>query len=199
MTTQLKTIYPFKMKRNFFYTLSLLALTFNITSCKDEALPKPKAYLALEYPEAAYQKFDNASNYQFNYNSLGKITNKGNNSFHIEYPRLKATVFLNYRPVQNNIDILLRDAQKLTYEHVVKADNITEQPFINNKERKFGMFYEVGGNAASQSQFYVTDSTKNFLMGSIYFYAKPNFDSVLPAAQYIKNDLRILMESLKWK
>ena len=187
------------MKKIFSVFLLLAGMGLSIVGCKDEVLPKPKAYLTLEYPEANYQKFNEACGYIFDYNALGRVTEKGNCNYHIEYPRLKATVYLNYRPVQNNIEVLLRDAQKLTYEHVVKADNISEQPFVNAKERKFGMFYEVGGNAASQSQFYVTDSTKHFLMGSIYFYAKPNFDSVLPAAHYIKNDLRILMETLKWK
>ena len=32
------------------------------------------------------------------------------------------------------------DAQKLTYDHVVKADDILEQPFINNKKKVYGMF-----------------------------------------------------------
>jgi hypothetical protein len=31
----------------------------------------------------------------------------------------------------NNINVLLRDAQKLTYEHVIKADDILEQPYLN--------------------------------------------------------------------
>jgi len=170
-----------------------------IISCKDDVLPKPIGYLSLEYPEAKYEKFSSTCGYEFDYNNNSKIIDKGNCNFHIEYPKLKATVYLNYRPVNKNIETLLRDAQKLTYEHVIKADNITEQPYVNKDGKKYGMFYEVGGNAASQSQFYVTDSTKHFLMGSIYFYAKPNFDSVLPAAHYIKNDLRVLMESLKWK
>ena len=61
------------------------------------------------------------------------------------------------------------------------------------------MFYEVDGNAASQSQFYVTDSTKHFLTGSIYFNAKPNFDSIHPAAFYLKNDIRKIMETIRWK
>ena len=108
-------------------------------------------------------------------------------------------MYLNYKPVNKNIDLLLRDAQKLTYEHVIKADGISEQPYVNKFKKSFGMFYEVGGNAASQSQFYLTDSTRHFLVGSVYFYAKPNYDSVLPAAEYVKNDLRVLMESLKWK
>lgn len=187
------------MIKNIVSLLSFIGICIGVVSCKNDVLPKPKAYLSLEYPEAKYEKFTKACDYDFDYNSLGKVTDKGNCNFHIEYPKLNATVYLNYRPVQNNIETLLRDAQKLTYEHVIKADNIIEQPYVNPKGKKYGMFYEVGGNAASQSQFYVTDSTKHFLMGSIYFYAKPNFDSVLPAAHYIKNDLRILMESLKWK
>jgi gliding motility-associated lipoprotein GldD len=93
----------------------------------------------------------------------------------------------------------LRDAQKLTYEHVIKADDILEQPFANKDHKVYGMFYQVDGNAATNAQFYVTDSTKHFMDFSVYFYAKPNFDSVMPAASYIKNDMRRLMESLRWK
>lgn len=187
------------MIKNSITFLLFATILISIVSCKDEVLPKPKGYLSLNYPEPKYVTFNKTCGYSFEYNSIGKIEDKGDCNFHIVYPKLKATVYLNYRPVNKNIDILLRDAQKLTYEHVIKADGITEQPFINDEHKTYGMFYEVGGNAASQSQFYATDSTKHFLMGSIYFYAKPNFDSVLPAAHYIKNDLRMLMESLKWK
>ena len=183
-----------------YLSLFLFAGIFTATiSCKDDVLPKPKAYLSLDYPKPAYTRFDKTCGYTFEYNTVGKIVDQGNCNFHIEYPKLKATVYLTYKPVQNNIDKLLRDAQKLTYEHVIKADGIVEQPYVNKERKAYGMFYEVGGNAASQSQFYLTDSTRHFLVGSVYFYAKPNFDSVLPAAHYIKNDLRILMESLKWK
>jgi gliding motility-associated lipoprotein GldD len=112
---------------------------------------------------------------------------------------MKATIYLSYIPVNNNIKLLLQDAQKLTYKHVIKADDILEQPYINYEKRVFGMFYQVDGNAATNTQFYVTDSTKNFVTGSVYFYAKPNFDSIMPAASYIKNDVQNLMESLKWK
>jgi gliding motility-associated lipoprotein GldD len=58
------------------------------------------------------------------------------------------------------------------------------------------MFYQVGGNAATNAQFYVTDSTRNFVTASMYFYSKPNFDSILPAADYIKNDMKQMIESL---
>jgi gliding motility-associated lipoprotein GldD len=61
------------------------------------------------------------------------------------------------------------------------------------------MQYIVGGNAASQSQFYLTDSTQHFITGSLYFYARPNFDSILPAANYLEKDIKRIMESLEWK
>jgi gliding motility-associated lipoprotein GldD len=112
---------------------------------------------------------------------------------------MKATVYLTYKKVNGDLEKLLIDAQKLTYEHVIKANDIAEQPYVNLRHKVFGMFYQVGGNAATNAQFYATDSTRNFLVGSMYFYAKPNFDSILPAADYIKNDMKHIIESLKWK
>ena len=61
------------------------------------------------------------------------------------------------------------------------------------------MFYQVYGNAASQSQFYATDSLRHFISGSIYFKAVPNYDSIQPASAYIEKDIRKIMESLQWK
>jgi gliding motility-associated lipoprotein GldD len=187
------------MYQKYFQFLLFGIIISAVVSCKDDVLPKPKSYLSLEYAPPTYKLFDKTCGYSFNYNILGKVVDKGNCNFDIEYPKLRATVYLNYKPVNNNIKLLLRDAQKLTYEHVIKADGITEQPYLNKENKAYGMFYEVGGNTASQSQFYLTDSTKHFLVGSVYFYAKPNADSILPASHYIKNDLRALMESLKWK
>lgn len=184
-------------KKNGLILLFIIAIT--LVSCKNESIPKPSSYLRLDYPVAKYSNYENGCNYSFNYNSNAKVTQKGNCNFEITYPKMKATIYLTYKPVNNNIKLLLQDAQKLTYEHVIKADDIIEQPYINPNKRVFGMFYQVDGNAATNTQFYVTDSTKNFVTGSVYFYAKPNFDSIMPAASYIKNDVQNLMESLKWK
>lgn len=175
-----------------------LFVCFGLFSCADETLPKPKGQLSLEYPKSKYSKFNTNCNFSFEKNSLATIKDKSC-AFEINYPKMKATIYLTHKPVSDNINDLLRDAQKLTYDHVVKADDITEQPFINGKKKVYGMFYEVGGNAATNAQFYLTDSTKNFLVGSVYFYVKPNYDSILPAAHYLKEDMRRIMESLEWK
>jgi len=177
----------------------LFAFAIIVVSCKKESIPKPSSYLRLDYPIAEYSNYETNCHYTFNVNSNAIITEKGNCNFEITYPKMKATIYLSYKPVNNNIKLLLQDAQKLTYQHVIKADDILEQPYINSEKRVFGMFYQVDGNAATNTQFYVTDSTKNFVTGSVYFYAKPNFDSIMPAASYIKNDVQNLMESLKWK
>lgn len=183
------------MIKRFLYII----LPFLIVGCNEEVTPKPSAELRLEYNEAEFVRFDNECLYSFNMNDAAVIKGKGNCNFTIDYPKMKATIFLSYKDVNGNIRALLQDAQKLTYEHVIKADDILEQPYVNRANKVYGMFYQVEGNAATNAQFYVTDSTKHFVTGSVYFYAKPNFDSIMPAADYIKNDMRMIMESMKWK
>lgn len=177
----------------------ILLFSFLLVSCGDETVPKPKGQLRLDYPEATYGFLAGSCPFSFDINDAVKIKSKETCSFELNYPKMKATIYVTYKPVNDNIDDLLRDAQKLTYDHVIKADDILEQPFINTKKKVYGMFYEVGGNAATNAQFYVTDSTKNFVVGSLYFYAKPNYDSILPAADYVKNDIRKIMETIEWK
>jgi gliding motility-associated lipoprotein GldD len=187
------------MPKNQLTIFILFAVLLSVFSCKDEVLPKPSSYLRLDYPEAKYVNFENQCPFTFEMNSEAVIKGEKDCGFTILYPKMKATIYLTYKPVNKNINYLLRDAQKLTYEHVIKADDILEQPYLNPSKKVFGMFYQVDGNAATNSQFYVTDSIKHFVTGSVYFYAKPNFDSIMPAASYVRNDMQRLMETLKWK
>lgn len=182
------------MKRYYFILLGLA-----LASCKDDVLPKPPAQLRLEYGSASYERFDKDCPFSFDMNRAAVLKEKNGCNLTIDYPKMKATIYLSYKPVNGNIKLLLRDAQKLTYEHVIKADNIIEQPFLKPGRKVYGMFYEVNGNAATNSQFYVTDSIHHFIDGSVYFYAKPNFDSVMPAVDYVKKDMKRIMESLEWK
>lgn len=179
-------------------TLGYVGLLF-VSSCKDDVIPKPSSYLRLDYPVAKYVDFENNCPFTFEINADAVIKAQKDCGLTITYPKMKATIYLNYQPVNNDINALLKDAQTLTYKHVIKADDIIEQPYLNPNKKVYGMFYQVDGNAATNSQFYATDSVKNFVQGAVYFYAKPNFDSIMPAASYIKNDMQRLLETLKWK
>lgn len=187
------------MLKNKINLLFISLLILLVTSCKDDALPKPSSQLRLDYPVAQYALFQNNCPFTFNRNNNTIIKEDKLCGFEIRYPKMKATIYLTYKTVNGDIDKMLKDAQKLTYEHVIKADDITEQPFANKVKNVYGMFYQVNGNAATNAQFYLTDNTKHFITGSVYFYAKPNFDSIMPAADYIKNDMQTLMETLSWK
>ncbi|MCM4166781.1 hypothetical protein KCTC52924_01633 [Arenibacter antarcticus] len=171
---------------------------FLLASCQGDIMPKPKALLRLEYPRAELMSLT-TDYFTMEHNAMAKIRSKKGNSFTLDYPLMHGSIFITYKNVNGNLDKLLTDAQRLSYEHAAKADNILEQPFVNEEGRVYGMYYEVKGNAASQAQFYVTDSTQHFVTGSLYFYAKPNYDSILPAAAYLQNDIRNIMETLKWK
>lgn len=181
---------------------SILLVILFITGCKDDQLPKPEAFLSLEYPEPVYSSADLNCPYDFEMNQIARISNsKGNVPcwINIDYPLLDATIFITYQEINNNLDSLLMDAQKLPLQHTIKADFIEGDVYENPANKTYGMFYEVDGDAASQAQFYLTDSVNHFLTGSLYFNQAPNFDSIMPAAAYMKKDMKHLVETLKWK
>lgn len=180
---------------------SLLTLFIIMTSCKKNWIPKPSAHLRLDYPAPVYSAKKTACGFTFNMNNQSKLAatfKKNSCALEIKYPNLNATIFLTHRTINNDLRKLLTDAQNLTQEHVVKADDIRPSEYLNPDTKVYGMIYKVIGDAASPSQFYVTDSVQNFLLGSVYFKAAPNYDSILPAAAYLRKDMRILIESLQW-
>ena len=177
----------------------LLIISLIFFSCNDVVLPKPKAYLSLEYPKKEYKELTVLRPYTFDVLKSATIVEDKNNWLKITYPKLKASIDITYRPIENNLKELLTEAEKMVFKHTVKAEQIIPKDFINSKKRVFGSLYEITGNAASQIQFHITDSTNNFIKGSLYFYAKPNYDSILPAVAYIKEDVLYLIESLEWK
>lgn len=179
----------------------LLGLSL-ILGCGKDPQPKPKGFLALNYKEATYAKAKIDCPFTFEKNTLAKIKQEPSSPpcwMNLDYSNMDAKIYLTYYPVKNNLRQLLIDAQKLPEKHTIKADFIEASIYENPDKQTFGNFYEVEGDAASQAQFYLTDSTTHFVTGAIYFEAKPNYDSILPAAAYLKKDIRHLIESLKWK
>lgn len=181
--------------RNIFFLFFILIFT----ACADEIQPKPKAYLSLTYPEKAYKNLLLERPYFFKVANNAILKDETNNWLKIQYPNLKASIDITYRTVDNNITELLTEAEKLVFKHTVKAEQILTKDFVNKERRVFGSVFDITGNAASHVQFHVTDSVKHFIKGSLYFYTKPNYDSILPAVDYVKNDIIKIMETIEWK
>lgn len=178
-----------------FFIIIVLTLLF---SCKEDPIPKPKGYLSLSYADTSYEKFHINYPYSFEVSAASKIVKQPKNWLKITYPKLKASVNITYRPVENNLNELLVEAEKLVFEHTLKADQISSNNYENQKNKVFGSMFDITGNSASQVQFHVTDSVKHFLKGSLFFHTKPNYDSILPAVEYIKKDMIHMMETTTW-
>jgi gliding motility-associated lipoprotein GldD len=181
-----------------FITFLLFSSVF--FSCEENTLPKPSAFLRLEYPEATHNFHQNRGRFSFFYNSNAIVVEKRNRDWiDLKYPFLKATLVLTYSPVKKNLRALLQDAEKLTFKHAIKADDIQSVPYENITNEVYGKMYEVYGNTATQIQFYATDSVANFITGALYFYARPNYDSLYPAVAHLRKDIIHLMETLVWE
>ena len=187
---------------NIFFSFFTIIVIVTLFGCDDAVLPKPKGMLSLNYESASYEKVAADCDFSFSKNKssfLKKAFKKQQCGYVLSYPKLNATIYLTHRKINDDLRDLLKDAQNLTQEHVVKADEIIPKSFEDPENKLYGMFYEVLGDAASQSQFYVTDSINNFLLGSLYFNVKPNYDSIYPAAVYLQKDMRHLMETTRWE
>lgn len=193
------------MKRSKLLVISIMAAIITvITSGCSKDVPRPRGYFRIELPEKEYVKFDNDSfPYRFDYANVASIERKMSTKepfwLDIAYPHLNAKIHCTYMPLNGNFREANEDARSLVYKHVVKADDITEQPYQDDSAKVYVLLYELKGNTASSIQFVATDSVKHFFRGSLYFNNTPNQDSVAPVREYIREDIVKMLESLRWK
>lgn len=185
------------MFKNFAFAL----LGFLVISCGNDTVPKPKGELRLDYPVAKYQKFSSDCPFTFQYSSFATITDSDKKQcwYYINYPSMKGKVFLTYYPINGNLNGHLQEAEKMVYEHTVKANAIDTKSFEYKEKKVYGNFYELKGQVASNLQFYATDSSKHFVTAYLYFNSRPKPDSLAPAIDYVKKDLLHLIDTFEWK
>ena len=185
------------------YPLFIAILLTTISCRQDISIPKPKAYLKLDYPTAEYQYTDTKLPFLFDKNILSNLEIiKKNNSvkgINLVYNPLNAAVYISYKSVGDNLNNLIKSSLSITQQHAKIAHSVSEKEFSNNISRVYGKIFDLSGPVASQIQFYATDSINHFISGALYFNIRPNYDSIYPATRYIQNDIIRLMESIKWK
>jgi len=178
-------------------------------ACNSTFTPKPTGYFKIDFPQHQYKVFDQQGYpYSFEYPVYANIIqdtsffeSKPENPYwiNIDFPQFNARIYVSYKEIgQNSFDKLKDDAYKMTFKHSYKATSIDDS-LMKTPLGVSGIFFNVGGNAATAKQFFVSDSTKHFLRGALYFDTAPNADSLGIVNQFLQIDMMHLINTLKWK
>lgn len=180
-----------------------------MVACNSTFTPKPRGYFQVQFPEKQYQVFNEPGYpYSFEYPVYAKVV-KDTTFFdstpenpwwiNIEFPQFGGRIYVSYKDLtRNDFSKLVNDAFNLTYKHTYKASSIDDSLMVTSNG-VHGVFFKVGGNAATANQFFLTDSSRNFLRGALYFDVTPNEDSLLPVNQFLLKDMEHLINTFKWK
>ena len=186
--------------------LIIVLLFFSACSGNHDYSPKPRGYYRIIFPKKDYQPFVATCPFTFVYPKYANIEPDRNADakpcwLNMQFPQFNGTLHLSYEHIisKKEFDELVEDAHKLSFKHTVKATAIDEG-IINYPDHKvYGIYYTIDGNAASSVQFYLTDSTKNYIRGALYFNTEPRLDSIQPVLSFVKQDVNVLIKSFRWK
>ncbi len=190
----------------------LWAIIFAIfaASCNSSFTPKPTGYFNIPFPEKKYQSFNQPGYpYTFEYPVYGTIT-KDSTYFgeatenpwwiNINFPSFNGKIHITYQNIDMNhvFDTLKNQSFQLTNKHTSKAYSINDS-LISTINQIHGVFFTLGGDVATANQFFLSDSTKHFLRGALYFDAAPNADSLNIVNQFLVEDVKHLINTFKWR
>jgi gliding motility-associated lipoprotein GldD len=206
--------------------ITLVACAFQ--SCNSTYTSKKRGYFDIDFPERKYVKFQEAGvPYSFEYPVYATIV-KDSTYFdstpenpywrNIDFPQFNARIFLSYKIIGgkatyklpqpdgtykdsigiNYFDKMVNDAFNLTNKNEAVASSIKDSLFTT-KNNITGIYFKVGGNAATSRQFFMSDSVKHFLRGALYFDATPNADSLKPVQDFLQVDIDHLINTFRWE
>jgi gliding motility-associated lipoprotein GldD len=137
--------------------------------------------------------------------------------FNIVFPSFNGKIYFSYKTIGgrsiykvkkggtytdsigfNEYNKMVGDAYKLTFKNDVKAYSI-EDSVMHTPNKVTGIFFKVAGNVATANQFFLSDSSKHFLRGALYFDATPNEDSLAPVNAFLQEDMKHIINTLKWR
>ncbi len=186
-----------------------LLIIYCFISCNSDYTIRQRGYFKIDLPEREYRVFDKEGYpFTFEYPVYGNVLqdtsffeDQPENPYwiNIDFPDMDGKIYISYKDSRkNNFDKLVDDAFKLTYKHSSKATAIKDSLMLTPNGIS-GIFFKVGGNAATARQFFVTDTIKHFLRGALYFDATPNADSLSVVNNFLETDMKHLINTLRWK
>ena len=179
--------------------LRIIFFLLFVVSCSENNIPKPRAYFKLNLPEKKYESYNSNCNYTFmlpTYTTAKLNVDCDINN--IYFPQQDAILHVSYFKLKNNLFEHLEESRNLAYKHQIIADGITEQVFVNDSIKVYGVLYDYFGVTATSIQFCLTDSVNHFFRGALYFNTEIN-DSITPINIFLKEDMRYLIETFSWK
>ncbi|HEY5370277.1 MAG TPA: hypothetical protein VIJ75_14940 [Hanamia sp.] len=210
--------------RRLFCSISLLLMM----SCNSTYTSKKEGYYKINFPQKAYITFNDSSYpYTFEYPTYAKIS-KDSSYFsdgaknpywiNINFPSFNGTIFISYKNIggtsiykvknangtyrdstgKNNFEKMVNDSYNLTYKNDIKAYSIQDS-VMHTPNNVTGVFFTLSGNVATAKQFFLSDTLHHFLRGALYFDATPNEDSLRPVNAFLQQDMKHLINTLKWK
>jgi len=196
------------MKKLFFFLAPLLLLY----ACNSNyTVGKKKGYFKIDFPEKKYVSFDSTGYpYSFEYPVYAQVS-KDSSFFgdatendwwiNIDIPQFDGRIYMSYKEIggRNKLDSLVNDAFKMAYRKHTDISSGIEDSIMQTSNGVEGIYFSLGGNTATANQFFLTDSTRHFLRGALYFNASPNEDSLSIVNEFLKKDLLHLINTLKWK
>ncbi|MEO7044731.1 MAG: hypothetical protein ABI091_05440 [Ferruginibacter sp.] len=210
------------------FTATFLLSIIFLAACNSTYTSKKKGYFNIPLPQHQYRQFNTAGfPYEFEYpvyaNILKDSTYFDSNPenpywINIDFPTFNARIFLSYKIIggkavykvkqmtggykdstaTNQFDKMVNDAFTLTNKNEAVATSIKDSAFRTDNGVS-GVFFKVGGNAATAKQFFMSDTTKNFIRGALYFDTTPNSDSLRPVQDFLQKDIEHLINTFHWK
>ncbi len=175
-----------------------------LSGCEHEYNPKPRGYFRIHMPEKKYDVFEpKGCPYSFEkpvYSLISIDTLEKAEPFwyNVEWPQFKGTLYMSYKVINNDLKKFIDDSRTLSMKHIAKASGMSEELINEPGKKVYGSYTFVKGNSASAVQFYLTDSTKHFIRGALYFYAIPNPDSLSPVLDFVEQDVKHLVNTFQW-
>jgi gliding motility-associated lipoprotein GldD len=187
-----------------FFCLPLILLSSCGSDDDSTIAPKPRAYFRLTFPEKKYTQYDSSCPFKFEIPVYSKVEKNNYKDaepcwLDLNFPTLNATIHLTYKDINGNLKDYLENTYTYVSKHEIKSSGIKEEVISKDSAKVYGIIYDIGGNAASSVQFFLTDSITHFIRGALYFNAVPNTDSIKPAVDFIKKDIYRLVQTFEWK
>lgn len=196
----------------FLFFLSLMLLL----ACTEERIPipKPRMYPKIDFPDRNYIQLDRDycvfgfehPDYMLFNQDTTLINQKAKHPcwFTLDMPTLNGSLHFTYTDIsgpnhrEKLLDVII-DSRALTEKHNLKAAGRRTNFYKTDNKDISVISYTVEGDVASPYHFVVTDSLQHAVWGSLYFYSKPNEDSMAPVIDFVRQDIDKIIQSFEWQ